>query len=212
MRRAQPNGKRQFVFAVLAISISMFSSAHVPAEEQGYLDSINAEAQNLEEVDNTEALPRNQTPVNNSFPDNDSISNSDNGQETFLQKIKSTLYSEPNGAEQDEAAYLKQLEKEVQKLNASPRQPATAPRESKAKREAKSEEAVNLQAEKDKLIQITEAQRKEMEINLETKLPGIYRLYKKLGLSQKNLVVKEYMESKKVSTASKTVLKLYGNY
>jgi hypothetical protein len=208
MRRAQPNGKRQFVFAVLAISISMFSSTHVPAEEQGYLDSINAEAQNLGEVDNTEALPRNQTPVNNSFPDNDSISNSDNGQETFLQKIKSTLYSEPNGAEQDEAAYLKQLEKEVQKLNASPRQPATAPRESKAKRE----EAVNLQAEKDKLIQITEAQRKEMEINLETKLPGIYRLYKKLGLSQKNLVVKEYMESKKVSTASKTVLKLYGNY
>jgi hypothetical protein len=67
-----------------------------------------------------------------------------------------------------------------------------------------------MQAEKDKLIKITETQREEMEFALESKLPGIYRLYKKLGLTQKTLVVKDYLEDKKVSTASKSVLKLYG--
>jgi hypothetical protein len=49
-----------------------------------------------------------------------------------------------------------------------------------------------------------------MEIALETKIPGIYRLYKKLGLTQKRLVVKEYLKNHKISTASKSVLNLYG--
>ena len=206
MKRAQPNGKRQFLFAAIAISMSMFSSAHVPARDQGYLDTINAEAQKLEEVGNTDINSQDVAPVVSNPVGNDSTPHPTDSQESFLQKINSTLYSEPNNAAQDESAYLKQLEKEVQKLDGSPRRSATAAPAAQSNRN----QAVKLQADKDKLIQVTEAQRKEMEIALETKLPGIYRLYKKLGLTQKKLVVKEYLDNKRVSAASKTVLKLYG--
>lgn len=206
MKRAHPNGKRQIGIAMLAITISMFSSAHVHASDQNYLDSINAEAESMDEAGNTDTKqPANISQTANTPTENASTPPIDEHQESFLQKINSTLYAKPNNARQDEATYLKQLENEVKKLDPTPRQPATA---SSTKKDR--DEVVDVQAEKDKLIKITEAQREEMEFALESKLPGIYRLYKKLGLTQKTLVVKKYLENKKVSTASKTVLKLYG--
>jgi hypothetical protein len=182
----------------------LFCSAHATARDQNYLDSINAEAENMDEVGNSGTSPANKPPIANTPAENTTNPPIDEHQESFLQKINSTLYAEPNNTRQDEATYLKQLENEVKKLDATPRQPTTASSTKKAR-----QEVVDVQAEKDKLIKITEAQREEMEIALESKLPGIYRLYKKLGLSQKKLVVKEYLENKKVSTASKTVLKLF---
>jgi hypothetical protein len=212
MKRAHPNGKRQIGIAMLAITISMFSSAHAPARDQNYLNSINAEAESMDEVGNTDTKqPTDKSQIANTPIENTPTPPIDEHQESFLQKINSTLYAEPNNTRQDEATYLKQLEKEVKKLDSTPRQPATPTNTTNTANTKKDrDEEVNMQAEKDKLIKITETQREEMEFALESKLPGIYRLYKKLGLTQKTLVVKDYLEDKKVSTASKTVLKLYG--
>jgi hypothetical protein len=204
MKRARPHSilnfpaRRRVVFAVLAISVSVFSSAHVPARDQDYLNTINEEAENLGKVGNTDLIDS----VAEESPDNNSTENSTNKQSEFIQQINSQLYS--NG--DNESRYLKQLENEVQDLSDSVPQRASA----KQNIQNKDSKEPDLTAEQNKVIQITEAQRKEMEMVLETKIPGIYNLYKKLGLTQKQLVVKDYLENEKISTASKTILRLYG--
>jgi hypothetical protein len=204
MERAQPKlqlkflASRQVIFVAVAINISVFSSVPVLARDQDYLNTINEEAQSLEEVDNTDINTRVTKPPPNDIP----VDHSSDDQSTFLQQIHSQLYS--NG--DSEAAYLKQLENEVKDLSDSAVQSTNANQNNKPKHKQNSD----LTAERDKVTQITEAQRKEMEIVLETKIPGIYRLYKKLGLTQKQLVVKDYLTNEKISTASKTILKLYG--
>jgi hypothetical protein len=204
MERAQSKlvfnflARRQVIFIVFAITVSVFSSTQVPARDQDYLDTINAEAQDLGEVGNTDINESVTTPpANDSQPEHSS-----NDQSTFIQQIHSQLFS--NG--DNESAYLKQLENEVQDLSDSAAPSTSANQNNKSKQNKDGD----LTTQRNKVIQITEAQRKEMEIALETKIPGIYRLYKKLGLTQKRLVVKEYLKNHKISTASKSVLNLYG--
>lgn len=201
MERAQSKSilrflaRRQVILVAIAIHVSVFSSAHVPARDQYYLDAINEEAQNLGEVDNTDATA-NTNPTDTSASEQSSYS-----QSTFLQQIQSQLHS--NG--DNEKAYLKQLEKEVKNLQDAPDQPVATKKITKAK----PQEDNGLAAEQKRVSEITETQRKEMELALEKKIPGIYRLYNKLGLTQKRLVVQEYLTNEKISTASKTILKLY---
>ncbi len=191
--------RRHANVVVLAI-VSVFISAHVSARDQGYLESINEEAESLEEVGNTDISAKATAP-----PSNDSLpEQSTDDQSTFIQQIHSQLYSNGN----NESAYLKQLEKEVQNLPDSTTQSINGTQNNKSQQNQDDD----LIAERNKVIEITEAQRKEMEIALESKIPGIYRLYKKLGLSQKQLVVKEYLTNERISTASKTILKLYGGH
>lgn len=207
MKRAQPRpisiplAKRQVIVIVLATSVSVFSSAHVPARDQDYLDAINAEAQNLGNVDNTNINDDvNSTTITGST--SHSSQPPTNEQNMFLQQIKSKLYSNSD----DESMYLKQLENEVQNLPDSTSQNTRATQSSQRDQNQNN----NLEAERRKVTQITEAQREEMELELESRIPGVYRLYKKLGLTQKRLVVKEYLTNEKISTASKTILQLYG--
>ncbi|WP_455210568.1 hypothetical protein [Kaarinaea lacus] len=187
---------RQVIFVVFAINVSVFSSAHVPARDQGYLDAINAEAQNLGSVDDTSSSDSANTYNRSDNPPQ----TPSNDQSTFLQQINSQLYSHGDS----ESAYLKQLENEVKNLPPDSDSQATNTTQSSQSQEN------YLKAEQETVTQITEAQRKEMELALESRIPGIYRLYKKLGLTQKRLVVKEYLTNEKISTASKTILNLYG--
>jgi len=204
MKRAQPRskliplGKRQVIFVVLAVNVSVFSSAHVPARDQDYLDAINAEAENLGNIDDSSSNDSENTLSRTT----NSTERPASDQSTFLQQINSKLYSNGDG----ESAYLKQLESEVQNLPDSAPQ-TTTPIQDTQRNQRQNE---NLKAEQQKVTQITEAQRKDMELELESRIPGIYRLYKKLGLTQKRLVVKEYLSNEKISTASKTILQLYG--
>lgn len=183
---------RQLMFVVLTTNISVFSSAHVPARDQNYLDTINEEAQSLEEVGNTDAIETTAaSPATDSTPQHP--------RNDFLQQI----YTQLNSNGDREAAYLKQLENEVQELSDTSEQTKTPTNTSIEQQQS------DLSSERNKVIEITETQRKEMEFALESKIPGIYRLYNKLGSTQKRLVVKEYLANEKISTASKTILKLY---
>ena len=185
---------------MLTINVCLLNSPHVLARDQNYLDTINEEAQNLGEIDHANPNTGQATTVNRT---NERPKPAAEDQSTFLQQIHSKLYS--NG--DNESAYLKQLENEVQDLSkpALQRSANTKPNNAGNPRQAS-----DLAAEQEKVIQITEAQRKEMELTLESKIPGIYNLYKKLGLTQKRIVVKEYLSNEKISTASKTILRLYG--
>ena len=213
MKRIQLNtiiarsAKKQVVFAALALNVSMFSSAQVPARDQVYLDSINAEAQNLEEVGNTADIqaPSEPAPTTDATHTNSANSSADK-MDLFMQQVYSTLYSDPQTTQTNEAGYLKQLETEVKTLD----EPGTPSATQSTNSTTGTAEMTTLEEETAKVIRITEAQRKQMEVALENKIPGIYRLYQKLGNSQRNLVVQEYMQSERLSTASKTILKLYG--
>lgn len=212
MKRIQLNtfiarsAKKQVVFAALALNVSVFSSAQVPARDQAYLDSINAEAQNLEPVGNTD-VPADIEPVPaQDATHHDSASNAADKMDLFIQQVYSTLYSDPQTNQTNEAGYLKQLETEVKALD----EPGTPSAASSTGGTPGTAEMTTLEEETAKVIRITEAQRKQMEVALENKIPGVYRLYQKLGSSQRNLVVKEYLQSERLSTASKTILKLYG--
>ena len=210
MKRAQTKfifkflARRQVIFIAVAAQISVFSSAHVPARDQDYLDTINAEAEDLGEVGNTDINQPITTSGDNAIGESVSTPAASEKPDSFLQKINSTLYSGSIDAEASESAYIKQLEAEVEHLNKSTPQSASVADEASTQSTQD-----HLKLEKETVIQITEAQRKEMETALELKIPGIYRLYNKLGLTQKRLVVKEYLTNEKISTASKTILKLY---
>jgi len=194
------------VFVVLALNVTWLSSAISFARDQNYLDSINAEAENLEEVGNTNVNTPVRAADGNSSANNMSTPRVEDKMDSFLQKINSTLYSETPSTEANESAYLNQLEAEVQHLDDTSPQSASVV----ADDHANQSEAVDLQQEQNRVTQITEAQRKEMEIALESRIPGIFRLYQKLGLTQRRLVVEEYLQNEKISTASKAILRLYG--
>jgi hypothetical protein len=202
MERAQPKlllkflVRRPVVLVTVAINVGLFSSGYVSARDQNYLNTINQEAQSLEAVSNTDI--NTPTPPPNDSP----VEHASDDQSAFIQQIQSQLHS--NG--DSESVYLKQLENEVQDLSESAVPATSAKQNNKSKQKQESD----LTTERNKVIQITEAQRKEMEVVLETRIPGIFRLYKKLGLTQKKLVVKEYLSNEKISTASKTILRLYG--
>ena len=201
--------KTQVVLAALLLNFSVFSSAQVSARDQAYLDSINAEAQDLEEVDNTADIqtPSEPAPAVDATHTNSANSSADK-MDLFMQQVYSTLYSDPQTTQTNEAGYLKQLETEVQALD----EPGTPSATQSTNSTPGTAEMTTLEEETAKVIRITEAQRKQMEIALENKIPGIYRLYQKLGNAQRNLVVQEYMQSERLSTASKTILKLYGGH
>ena len=67
----------------------------------------------------------------------------------------------------------------------------------------------SIASKQDELVKFTEAQRKELEMALELKNPGVYYLYKQLGLPEKHAVLQKYIETKKISAARKTVIRLF---
>ena len=171
--------------------------------------------------------PFNNYSINQSPANNSPASKPTADQPSFIMQVNSKLNpgAKKDEAPDDESKYLKQLEDEVQHYSV----PTVRNSKSKANssidtkntnntgnvRSTQQSNAQQLNTEasiasqKNDLVQFTEAQRKQMEITLEMKIPGIYHLYKKLGLTEKQVVLKEFMENKKISTASKNILKLY---
>lgn len=226
------------VTAVFA-SIVMFNSSalvnkQVHASDQEYLDFINTEAQKLDKTGKvTEPGERFLPPATinpqASQPPPPSDANS------FISDVYTKLNSRQKKANSDKYYYLEQLDDEAQeaKPNKSvlqsdaPVQTGSVPDTNTGTAGDDYLSTINaeghnlnnrlnnstkqqLEQQQKQLVNITEAQRKELELALESKIPGIFHFYKKLGITQKRIVVNEYLKSKRISTASKTILRLYG--
>lgn len=224
--------RREFLVAAL-LTAGITNNSPVSAADKTYLDILNEEAESTGIVANTgksASKPSNSRikpapsprpkPVNKHL-----IKSAPDEQPTFIMQVNSKLNGGTKPQKTDnEDLYLEQLENEVQKTTVpaikrhrSQNYPRGKPNpgttgnaaQSRPSRSDSPAYETDLASKQKELVKFTEAQRKEMEIALEMKIPGVYHLYKQLNLSEKRVVLQKYMENKKISAVGKSIIKLF---
>lgn len=220
--------------ATILLAACVVGSSTAVARDQHYLDILNEEADQTGVVANTGKSLTPSKPTKQSLPqprptNKPAAKKNQDDQPSFIMQVNAKLNpgAKPDEPD-DESKYLEQLENEVQKLtvptSGNPQQKAgaakqindakpptiTASQRTNAQPNAQAQtKQPSITAKQQELVKFTEAQRKELEMALEIRIPGIYHLYKQLGLSEKRVVLRDFMKTKKLSTASKSILKLY---
>jgi len=118
------------------------------------------------------------------------------------------LFSFPTQIVAEDDAYLRELEAEANTLeNLSDKQPQTSSKSTTKTKKSRNQSKKST-AKKGNLAK-TQAKLDKFEQLLQFERPSTYRFYKRLDLSEKERVVHNYNNHKKISEASKLIFDLY---